>query len=103
MRNIPCSSVFPDNDSFEKNMHVILELKKKTAPERVLKFYRRHIDLVSKFNIGFKTLLYQGLSEREFYGDLVYKFKKNVEGLIFLISSEKLSYVTNVLEIIKSL
>ena len=42
------------------------------------KFYRRHYELVSKFNVGLKTLLHQGLSEREFYGDLVYKFKKKL-------------------------
>ena len=41
------------------------------------KFYRRHYELVSKFSVGLKTLLQQGLSEPEFYGDLVYKFKKN--------------------------
>ena len=41
------------------------------------KFYRRHYELVSKFNVGLKPLLYQGLSEQEFYGDLVYKFKTN--------------------------
>ena len=35
--------------------------------------------LVSKFNVGLKTLLHQGLSEPEFYGDLVYIFKK-IEG-----------------------
>ena len=35
-----------------------------------LKFFRRHFDLVSKFNIGLKSLLQQCLSE--FYGDLVY-------------------------------
>ena len=40
------------------------------------KFYSRHYELVSKFNVGLKTLLHQGLSEPEFYGDLVYKFKK---------------------------
>ena len=44
------------------------------------KFYRRHYELVSKFNIGLKTLLHQGLSEPEFYGDLVYKFKKKNVG-----------------------
>ena len=27
-------------------------------------------------NVGLKSLLHQGLSEPEFYGDLVYKFKK---------------------------
>ena len=42
------------------------------------KFYRRHYELVSKFNVELKTLLHQGLSEPEFYGDLVYKFKKIV-------------------------
>ena len=39
------------------------------------KFYRRHYELVSKFNVELKTLLHQGLSEPEFYGDLVYKLK----------------------------
>ena len=34
------------------------------------KFYRRHYELVSKVNVGLKTLLHQGLSEPEFYGDL---------------------------------
>ena len=42
------------------------------------KFYRRHYELVSKFSVGLKTLLHQGLSEPEFYGDLVNKFKKIV-------------------------
>ena len=31
---------------------------------------------VSKFNVGLKSLLQQGLSEPEFYGDLVYKLRK---------------------------
>ena len=39
------------------------------------KFYRRHYELISKFNVGLKSLLHQGLSETEFFGDLVYKFK----------------------------
>ena len=42
------------------------------------KFYLRHYELISKFNVGLKSLLHQGLSEPEFYGDLVYKFKKIV-------------------------
>ena len=42
------------------------------------KFYRRYYKLVSTFNVGLKTLLHQSLSEPEFYGDLVYKFKNNV-------------------------
>ena len=32
------------------------------------------------FNVGLTTLLHQGLSEPEFYGDLVYKFKKKIVG-----------------------
>ena len=44
------------------------------------KFYRRHYGLVSKLNVGLKPLLHQGLSELEFYGDLVYKFKKKKDG-----------------------
>ena len=40
------------------------------------KVNRRHYELISKFNVGLKSLLHQGLSEPEFYGDLVYKFKK---------------------------
>ena len=38
------------------------------------KFYRCHYDLVSKFNTGLKSLE-QGLSEPEFYDDLVYKLR----------------------------
>ena len=40
------------------------------------KFNRRHYKLMSKYNVGLKTLLSEGLSEPEFYGDMVYKFKK---------------------------
>ena len=32
------------------------------------KFYRRHYELISKYNVGLKTLLSEGLSEPEFYG-----------------------------------
>ena len=42
------------------------------------KFYRRYFDLISKFQVGLKSLLRQGLSEPDFYGDLVYKLKKIV-------------------------
>ena len=55
--------------------------------------------LVSKFNVGLKTLLHQGLSEPEFYGNLVYKFKTNVGRADFSDQFKKLSYVTNILDI----
>ena len=44
------------------------------------KFYRRHYELISNFNVGLKSLLHQGPSEPEFYGVLVYKFK-NIRGM----------------------
>ena len=42
------------------------------------KFYRQYYELVSKFKVGLKSLLQQGLSEPEFYGDFVYKLRKIV-------------------------
>ena len=42
------------------------------------KFYRRHSTLVEKYSVSLKTLLQQGISEPEFYVDLVYRFRKNV-------------------------
>ena len=35
------------------------------------KFYRRYYDLITKFQVGLKSLLRHGLSEPGFYGDLV--------------------------------
>ena len=52
-------------------------------------FYRRHNALVSKFNVRLKSLLHQGLSEQDFYGDSVYKFKKIMDRTNFLISFDK--------------
>ena len=42
------------------------------------KFYRQYYDLISKFQVGLKSLLHKGLSEPKFYGDWVYKLKKIV-------------------------
>ena len=53
------------------------------------KFYRLNFDLISKFHIGLKSLLCQGLSKREFYSDLVYKLKKIVGSKIFPRSLSK--------------
>ena len=41
----------------------------------MLSYYRRHYELISE-SVGLKALLRDALSEPEFYGDLVYKFKK---------------------------
>ena len=64
------------------------------------KLYRRHNELISKFNVELKSLLHEGLSEPEFYGDLVYKFKK-IRGMTdFSDQFRKNICVTNVLVII---
>ena len=34
---------------------------------------------MSQYNVGLKTLLLKGLSEPEFYRDLVYKFRKVID------------------------
>ena len=47
------------------------------------------VNLISKFQVGLKSLLRQGLSETDFYGDLVYKLKKIVGSNNFQRSSLK--------------
>ena len=41
-------------------------------------FYRRYYDLISKFQVGLRSLFRRGLWGLGFYGDLVYKLKKIV-------------------------
>ena len=62
-------------------------------------FYRRYYDLASKFQVGLKSLLFQGLSESEFYGDLVYKLKKIVGSNKFSAEFIKIIIITNILMI----
>ena len=64
------------------------------------KFYRRHYVLISKFNVGLISLLNLGLSEPEFYSDLVYKFKKIIVTTVFsdqfrkiIIRHKRIGYV----------
>ena len=40
------------------------------------KFYRRNEHLLEKYNTNLKTLLRQGISQPEFYGDLIYRLRK---------------------------
>ena len=42
------------------------------------KLYRRHSALLEKYSVSLKILLQQGISEPEFYGDLVYRLRKIV-------------------------
>ena len=53
------------------------------------KSYRRHYELISKFNVGPKTLSREGLSKPEFNGDLVYKFRKLIGRNDFFFSVQK--------------
>ena len=55
------------------------------------KFNRRHSYLVSKYNVGLKTLLLQCLLEHEFYCDLVYKFRKIIGKNIFSYHFKKIN------------
>ena len=62
-------------------------------------------DLFSKFQIGHKSLLHQGLSEPEFYVDLVYRLKKIVGSNHFSVQFikinshyKKIGYNINVLQ-----
>ena len=57
------------------------------------KFYRRHFDIVSKYNVGQKTLFLQGHSEPDFYGDLVNKLKKKI-----IVLYKTISYNIDVLQ-----
>ena len=69
------------------------------------KFYRRYYHLISKFQIGLKCLLRQGLSEPEFYGDMVYKMKRfvgsnnfSVQFIKIISHYKKIGYNINVLQ-----
>ena len=53
------------------------------------KFYRRHNELISKYNVGLKTLVNEGLSEPEFHGDWFTNLRNLLEVMIFLFSLEK--------------
>ena len=53
------------------------------------KFYRRHYELISKYNVGLKTLLSEGLSEPKFMVTWFTNLRNLKELMIFLFSSEK--------------
>ena len=42
------------------------------------KFYHRNLQLISKYRCNMKTLMQQGMSHPEFYGDVIYKLRKIV-------------------------
>ena len=66
-------------------MYILLYILRKTFS----KMYSRYYDLISKFQVGLKSLLCKGLSEPEFFGDLMYKLKMIVGANNFQRSSLK--------------
>ena len=71
------NKLLTQNLLFNKAINIINFAKKS-------KFYHQYYDLTSKFHVGLKSLLCWGLSEPEFYGDLVYKLRKIVGSNNFL-------------------
>ena len=66
-----------------------------------LNFFRRYYDLISKFQVGLKSLLRQGLSEPEFCGDLkkiVGSDKFSVQFIKTISHYKKIGYNINVLQ-----
>ena len=60
---------------------------------------------MSKFHVGFKSLLCQGLSKPKFYGEIVYKLKKIVGSNYFsaqfmkiILHYKKTGYNINILQ-----
>ena len=97
------TSTLAINCKFRKLLKQVNQYHKLRKP--FSKFYRRYYNLISKFQVGLKSLLRQGLSEPEFYGDLVYKLKKIVCSINFsatfikIISHyKKIGYNINVLQ-----
>ena len=104
---IPLEGVFLDSViiSYHKIMCFKQGYRYHKLRKTFSKFYRRYYDLISKFQVGLKSLLRQGLSEPDFYGDLVYKLKKIVGSnnfsaqFIKIISHyKKIGYNINVLQ-----
>ena len=83
-QRIRFASVYSNVDDFNKrNKFLTSKLLKQGYRYHKLrqpfsKFYYRHTELIVKYNIALKTLLYQGISEPVFYGHLVNKFKRIV-------------------------
>ena len=70
--------VCSNDDNFNnRNLFLTAQLLKQgyryhKVRKALSQFYHRHSELIVKYNIGFKTLLQQGISEPMFYGDLVF-------------------------------
>ena len=54
--------------------------------------------LISKLNVGLKMRLFEGLSEPEFYVDLVYNFTKVIGRNVFSLQLRKIIISSNLIE-----
>ena len=75
-----CSDVKDFND---RNIHITRKLLQQGYRYHKLriffvKFFKRNGDLVEKYNTSLRTLLQQGISHPEFYGDVIYRLRKMV-------------------------
>ena len=70
------SAIMLQTSTLEKNVKRQDFSNRASGIIQVSKFYCRHFELMSKYNVGLKTHLSEGLSEPEFDGDLDNKFKK---------------------------
>ena len=61
-----------------------------TLSPNISKYYRRYYDLISKFQVGLKFILCQGLLEPELYDDLVYTLKRFVGFYVFAAQFTKI-------------
>ena len=52
------TKIYDKRDDFDSDIYI----------RNFVKFYRRHFDKVSKYNVGLKILLLQGISDPEVYG-----------------------------------
>ena len=87
-----CSNVDDFNDM---NLFLTAQLLKQDYKYHKIrkafsKFYHRHSELIVKYNIHFKTLPQQGISEPIFYGDLVYKLERIVGKPHFSVQFKKI-------------
>ena len=83
-------STFLENFSRLINRHTFQKSEIRDPGSDFFKFYRRHYELISKYNVGLNTLLSEGLSEPEFLGDLVYNFNELKESNDFSFQFRKI-------------
>ena len=73
----PMGFIFLNSSNLLEHLAMLLALTLTSLIKS--KLYHWYYDLISKFNVALKSFFLQGLSEPEFYGDLVY-YLNNIIG-----------------------